>query len=184
VMQLTSVPKLGLEHAAYRIETEKSAVWIDCPSAFNRTLEPVRNILFTHPHFMGASNQYRQLWQAEVWLHALDADQPLIRSFPIDHRFTDDFVIDGIESYHIGGHTPGYTIYIYQDMLFICDYAFPPGPNMRLNPFGPKHETLQGALRIRALTEKKPLTTVCGYNYVCDFSDWFDNFDQAIRSQP
>lgn len=183
VMQLTSVPKLGLEHAAYRIETDKSAVWIDCPSAFNRTLQPVQNILFTHPHFMGASNQYRQLWQAKVWLHDLDADHPLIRSFPVDCRFTEDSVIDGIENYHIGGHTPGYTIYIYQDVLFICDYAFPPGPNMRLNPFGPEKETLKGALNIMTIIDKKLLKTVCGYNYVCDFKDWHDRFVKVIRSQ-
>jgi len=61
VSQLVSVPRLGLEHAAYRIKTEHEAVWIDCPSAFNRTLEPVQRIFFTHPHFMGASNQYREL---------------------------------------------------------------------------------------------------------------------------
>ena len=68
VSQLLSVPKLGLEHAAYRIETKEGAVWIDSPSAFNRNLAPVNAILFTHHHFMGASNQYRRLWNAEVWL--------------------------------------------------------------------------------------------------------------------
>ncbi|TCV71169.1 hypothetical protein EDE11_1631, partial [Methylomonas methanica] len=55
VSQLLSVPKLGLEHAAYRIETGDSAVWIDSPSAFNRNLAPVQSILFTHHHFLGAS---------------------------------------------------------------------------------------------------------------------------------
>jgi hypothetical protein len=34
VDQLLSVSKLGLEHAAYRIEKANRAVWIDCPSAF------------------------------------------------------------------------------------------------------------------------------------------------------
>jgi len=32
------VPKLGYEHAAYRIETGEGTVWIDSPSAFNRQL--------------------------------------------------------------------------------------------------------------------------------------------------
>ena len=48
-----------LEHAAYRVETEDGAVWIDCLSAFNRDLEPVKAIYFTHEDFLGASNQYR-----------------------------------------------------------------------------------------------------------------------------
>ena len=181
VTQLVSVPKLGLEHAAYRIEMDKEAVWIDCPSAFNRTLEPVAKIFFTHPHFMGASNQYRELWQAKVHLHALDAELPLIQAFPVDERFSHDFALDGLEAYHIGGHTPGYTLYIYQDVLFICDYAFPPGPNMHLNPFGPKTETLQRAERILTVVNSHSLTTVCGYNYVCAFNDWLPDFERAIR---
>jgi len=144
VTRLISEPKLGLEHAAYRIETAGGAVWIDCPSAFNRTLEPAGTILFTHLHFMGASNQYRELWNAKVYLHALDTDQTLSKPFPVDQRFNDDFVFHGIAAYHIGGHTPGFTMYLYQDVLFICDYAFPPGVKMRLNPYGSQQETLRG----------------------------------------
>jgi hydroxyacylglutathione hydrolase len=41
VSQLLSVPKIGLEHAAYRIETTAGNVWIDSPTVFNRNLEPV-----------------------------------------------------------------------------------------------------------------------------------------------
>ena len=96
VTQLISEPKLGLEHAAYRIETAKGAVWIDCSSAFNRTLEPTRTILFTHPHFMGTSNQYRELWDAKVYQYALDADQPLSNLFPVNERFNNDFAFGGI----------------------------------------------------------------------------------------
>jgi hydroxyacylglutathione hydrolase len=181
IIQLVSVPKLGLEHAAYRIEMEHTAAWIDCPSVFNRTLVPVCKIFFTHPHFMGASNQYRELWNAKVYLHALDADQPLTQSFPVDERFSHDFVIDGLAGYHIGGHTPGYTLYIYQDVLFICDYAFPPGSKMRLNPFGPKTETLQSAERILTIIHNRSLKTVCGYNYICDFIDWVSDFERAVK---
>ncbi|WP_305908830.1 rubredoxin-like domain-containing protein [Methylomarinum sp. Ch1-1] len=180
VTQLISEPRLGLEHAAYRVETKQGTVWIDCPSAFNRTLEPVQAILFTHPHFMGASNQYRELWQATVYLHALDAENPLAKPFPVDKRFSDDFVFAGIEAYHIGGHTPGFTLYIYQDVLFICDYAFPPGSSMRLNPFGPERETRQGAQIILKLIKSRPLKTVCGYNYCCDFKPWLDDFRRLV----
>jgi len=76
VTQLLSVPRLGFEHAAYRIETEAGAVWIDCPSAFNRDLKPVEAICFTHKDFLGASNQYRELWNTQVHLHALDTEFP------------------------------------------------------------------------------------------------------------
>jgi hypothetical protein len=119
VSQLLSVPKLGLEHAAYRIETAQGAVWIDSPSAFNRELAPVKAILFTHHHFMGASNQYRRLWNSTVWLHNLDAEHHLSALFDIDRRFTGDFSAFGIDAYHTGGHTPGFTCYVYQDVLFI-----------------------------------------------------------------
>ena len=182
ITQLVSEPKLGLEHAAYRIETEKGSAWIDCPSVFNRTLEPSSTILFTHLHFMGASNQYRETWNAKVFLHVLDADQPLSRPFSVDERFKNDFAFNGITAYHIGGHTPGFTIYIYQDVLFICDYAFPPGMEMRLNPHGPQHETLDGAKHILSIIGRLSLTTVCGYNYICDFKDWFRDFKRVINS--
>jgi hydroxyacylglutathione hydrolase len=104
VSQLLSVPKLGLEHAAYRIETPAGNVWIDSPSAFNRDLKPVDAILFTHLHFMGASNQYRKLWGSQVWLHELDAKHPLVALFDVDKRFTEDFNLYGIDAYHIRGH--------------------------------------------------------------------------------
>ncbi|WP_031432436.1 MBL fold metallo-hydrolase [Methylomarinum vadi] len=180
VTQLLSEPKLGLEHAAYRVDLEQSAVWIDCPSAYNRTLEPVQAILFTHPHFLGASNQYRALWHAKVYLHALDAENPLATSFPIDKRFEHDFVFNEVLAYHIGGHTPGFTLYIYREVLFICDYAFPPGPDMRLNPYGPELETRQGADAIFKIVRQRPLKTVCGYNYVCPFDDWLADFRRVI----
>lgn len=179
VTQLLSVPGLGLEHAAYRVETDKGAVWIDCPSAFNRNLKSVEAIFFTHPHFMGAANLYRKLWQARVFLHTLDAENRLTQQFLVDVRFKSNFNYKEIEAYHVGGHTPGYTVYIYQDVLFICDYAFPPGNKMQLNPHGPNQETRQGALGILKIIKEKQLTTVCGYNYVVDYHDWLLNFESV-----
>ena len=180
VTQLVSVPRLGLEHAAYRIETAEGAFWIDSPSAFNRDLQSVEAIFFTHPHFMGASNQYRELWRAKVYLHVFDADKTLTQSFPIDVRFNKDFIYKGIEAYPVGGHTPGYTFYIYHDVLFICDYAFPPGNKMQLNPHGPDQETMQGAERILDIIKAKQLTTVCGYNYVANYQNWLSNFERIV----
>ena len=174
------MPKLGYEHAAYRIVTGEGAVWIDSPSAFNRGLAPVDAILFTHHHFMGASNQYRQIWNAEIWLHDLDARHRLVTLFTIDRRFSDDFSVYGIEAYHTGGHTPGFTFYIYHDVLFICDYVFLTEAGMRFNPFGPEQETIKRAQRIYEVVKGKALKTVCGYNYITDFADWMVGFERLI----
>lgn len=180
VRQLLSVPKLGLEHAAYRVETEFGAVWIDSPSAFNRDLKPVDAILFTHHHFMGASNQYRRLWSAEIRLHELDAQHKLAARFEIDRRFTADFVFHGIEAFHTGGHTPGFTFYIDRQTLFICDYVFLSNGGMAFNPFGPAAATLKQAERIMEVVGGRDLKTVCGYNYVADFADWLPEFETLL----
>ena len=176
VVQLLSVPRLGIEHAAYRIETDDGAVLIDCPSAFNRDLETVKAIYFTHKDFLGASNQYRELWGAKVYLHALDAEIPIAKPFPVDRPFDGDFTEHGIEAFHIGGHSPGFTMYIYRKVLFICDYAFPPGAKMRFNPFGPQQETRDRATRILEIISERSLETVCGYNFITEFNSWREDF--------
>ncbi|ESS66409.1 rubredoxin-type Fe(Cys)4 protein [Methyloglobulus morosus KoM1] len=182
VSQLLSVPKLGLEHAAYRIETDAGNVWIDSPSAFNRDLKPVNAILFTHHHFMGASNQYRRLWGSQVWLHEMDAKHPLVASFDVDKRFNDDFNLYGIDAYHIGGHTPGFTLYIYRDVLFICDYVFLDKSALSFNPYGSQPETLRQVQRIHEIVKSRYLVTVCGYNYVMNFEDWLVALENLIRN--
>ena len=182
VTQLLSVPRLGLEHAAYRVETDQGAAWIDCPSAFNRDLDPVGAILFTHNDFLGASNQYRALWGARVHLHALDAVHPLAREHPVDFAFDGDFRRGSLAAWHVGGHTPGFTIYVHDDVLFVCDYAFPPGAAMRLNPYGDGDATRRGGARILEIVEGRGLATVCGYNYVADFADWRDDFARALQA--
>ncbi len=180
VSQLLSVPKLGLEHAAYCIETPDGAVWIDSPSAFNRNLAPVQSILFTHHHFLGASNQYRQLWNTKVWLHEQDAKHRLVSLFDIDCRFNDDFIHHGIEAYHVGGHTPGFTFYIYRDVLFICDYVFLTASGLQFNPYGSESETRKQAQRIYQIVSAKSLKTVCGYNYIAHFADWLPGFERLL----
>jgi len=182
VTQLMSVPRLGLEHAAYRVETDQGPVWIDSPSAFNRDIEPVDAILFTHKDFMGASNQYRALWGAQVYIHELDARHPLAQNHPVDHPFSGDFKRGSLEAYHIGGHTPGYTMYIHSDVLFACDYAFPPGAEMMLNPFSDVREMRVRGARVLDITEGRGLKTVCGYNYVTDFSTWCDDFSRLLKA--
>lgn len=177
VTRLNSEPALGLEHAAYRIETGGSACWIDCPSCYDTSLAPVGKILFTHHHFLGASNLYREHFGAEVGIHEDDAHHQISRPFIFDQEFTQDFTQDGIEAFPVDGHTPGFTFYIFEDTLFICDYVFTDDEGMKLNPFGPADQTIAGSRRIRDILTGRRLATVCGYNYVMDFADWWRRFE-------
>jgi hydroxyacylglutathione hydrolase len=179
VTRLNSQPALGIEHAAYRIETEQGACWIDCPSCFDSTLEKTEDILFTHHHFLGASNLYRDFFSAAVHIHREDSLHDICRPFTFDVTFTDNFVHQGIEAYHVDGHTPGFTFYIFQDILFICDYLFLAADGMKYNPFGPADKTIAGGVRIAELLKDRKLTTVCGYNYVVDYLDWKRRFDEG-----
>ena len=86
-----------------------------------------------------------------------------------------------LEAYHTGGHTPGFTFYIYHDVLFICDYVFLTDAGMRFNPYGPEQETIKQALRIYEVVKHKSLKTVCGYNYIAKFADWMAGFERLIR---
>jgi len=172
VAQLKSSPRLGLEHAAYRIDAAGGSVWIDCPSAFNRDLPAVDAILFTHKDFIGAANQYHKFWGAEVWLHAADAELSRVSRHCVDHTFVGDFAKFGVQGLHIGGHSPGFTVYIWQDTLFVCDYVYPPGPGMKLNPHGDRDATRAGAGKLADVIAGRALHTVCGYNYVAPFAEW------------
>jgi len=180
VTQLRSSPKLGLEHSAYRIEGDGGAVWIDSPAVFTKDLQPVQAILFTHKDFIGAANLYKDEWGAEVWLHEADAELSQVGQHCVDHPFSGDFEKFGIEAIHIGGHSPGFTIYIWQDVLFVCDYAYPPGSGMKLNPHGKRDSTREGAGRLAGVIASRPLQTVCGYNYVVNFEGWRNAFLRLI----
>lgn len=183
VTQLMSMPRLGREHAAYQIETGDGAIWVDCPSAFNRDIAPAKAIYFTHPDFMGASNQYREVWGAKVALHALDAVNPLAGPFPVDWPFEAGFHEGELEAIPIGGHTPGFTVYIFREVFFVCDFAYPPGPEMRLNPYSPE-EIRTKSEDLKALLARRGdgLGLVCGYNYVAPFDEWRSDFERLLAA--
>ncbi len=176
VKRLNSDPPLGLEHAAYRIETSEGTSWIDCPSSFDASLPKTDTILFTHHHFLGASNLYRESFGAEVQIHYDDSTHEICRPFTFDVTFEKNFAHNGIEAFHIDGHTPGFTFYIFEDVLFICDYVFLDGDGMKYNPFGPAGQTIDGGKRIGEILEGRRISTVCGYNYVIDYNDWKRRF--------
>ena len=177
VTRLNSRPALGIEHAAYRIETGDGACWIDCPSSFDDSLQPVDTIIFTHHHFLGASNLYRNLFSAEVRIHRDDSIHKICRPFTFDRTFDENFTHQGVEAYHVDGHTPGFTFYIFEEILFICDYVFLDNGGMKYNPFGPADRTIAGGRRIREIIDGRKLSTVCGYNYVIGYADWKRRLD-------
>jgi hypothetical protein len=180
VSQLRCAPKLGLEHAAYRIQADGGSIWIDCPAVFDTSLSPVDAIFFTHKDFIGAANQYKALWDCEVWLHSADAEISEVSRHSVDHNFDAYVEKFGVKGIHIGGHSPGFTIYIWEDVLFVCDYAYPPGKAMKLNPHGKRDATREGACRLADAVSGLPLSTVCGYNYVVRFGDWYPPFMRLL----
>ena len=172
VTRLNSYPHLGLEHSAYCIKIGDNNIWIDCPSTFSKDLEPMDKILFTHHHFLGASNLYRSYYTTFIWIHEKDSKHPLSIGFPFDRKFAKDFNLSKIEAFHIGGHTPGFTFYVFEDILFICDYFILKKHETTLNPYGPAGSTLQGAKNLIFLIKNRNISTVCGFNYVLDYDKW------------
>ncbi len=177
---LRSIPELGLEHSAYRVEAGKRSFWIDCPSSFNPGLPPPNSILFTHHHFLGASNLYREAFGAKVYIHRLDSTHEISRPFTFDTLFEDDFKAGTLEAFHIDGHTPGFTFYIFKDVLFVCDYVFMKDGEMRFNPFGPADRTRAGGERMRGIVNGRGLKMVCGFNYFMGFDEWLGMFNRLM----
>jgi len=181
ITRLNSSPSLGLEHAAYRIRTKSGVLMIDCPSTFDQTAPPVDHIIFTHHHFLGACNLYRSELGSRVRIHRLDSDNDLTRGFVFDDHFDKGFAEDGLEAYPINGHTPGFTFYLFEDVIFVCDYIFMKGGRVRaFNRFGPADKTAAGGQRLLDLLRGRTINTVCGYNYVTDFPGWIRGLERLL----
>ncbi len=183
VNRLNSYPPLGLEHSAYCIEHNGRRIWIDCPSTFSDGLKPMDKIIFTHHHFLGASNLYRNYYTAFIWINKNDSEHPISQRFPFDKKFTEDFNLSGIEGFHINGHTPGFTFYIFEEILFICDYFALKSQGFTLNPYGPAQSTLNGAKRLRDLIKNRNIETVCGFNYVIEYNKWNIRFNKFLNKK-
>lgn len=178
---LKSVPALGLEHAAYRIDTGTDIVWIDCPSTFDSTLDAADIITFTHHHFLGASHLYQKFFKNRLRIHQADSAFDLCHGYTFDQLFADDHEINGIQAYHIDGHTPGFTCYIYEDTLFACDYVFCDAGPMKYNPFGPSNKTKGSGEKLKEIIRGRQISTVCGYNYILNFPNWLKAFDELLE---
>lgn len=182
VTQLLSVPRLGYEHAAYRIETESKTFWVDCPSCFDQSLDPVDTITFTHHHFLGASNLYRMHFESDVQINEKDTGNKIAERFTFDRTFTGDYSDSGLEAYHINGHTQGFTAYVFNKAIFLCDYVFVGLDSMKFNPYGPQPQTRKNAETIAEIAEKKEIAFVCGYNYVEEYRTWQRKFEKLMNN--
>ncbi len=118
--------------------------------------------------------------QIEMHLHELDASHLLARNHPVDIVFQGDFKRGSLEAYHIAGHTPGFTVYIHNELLLICDYAFPRGPEIRLNPAKGDGTIREGGQGVLEITDIRGLKKVCSYNYITNFESWRKDFSRAV----
>jgi len=182
VIRLNSTPPLGLEHAAYSIKTENQTIWIDCPSTFDSSLEKMDKIIFTHHHFLGASNLYRSYNTAFVWIHIEDSKHDMSQKHTFDKRFDTDFQLSGIKAFHINGHTAGFTFYTYENIVFVCDYVSLSEGKMKFNPYGPLRKTIEGGKLMKKLLENGNYQKVCGFDYDVAFSEWISLLNDLVNS--
>ena len=181
VTRLNSVPPLGIEHAAYRLETAGQTYWIDCPSSFDRRLHPTDVMMFTHHHFLGASNQYRELWGAEVRLHELDAAHELCRRFTFDTTFRDNFSTDGIEAFPPRRpYARFHLVFLRRLPVYLRLRAVSRGPNglQPLRAAGGDHRRRPAAAGDLEERQAQP-AWVCGVNYVLAYATWWEQFQQV-----
>jgi hypothetical protein len=177
---LNSEPSLGLEHNAYKIETPQGIIWIDCPSTFDKSLERSKINVFTHHHFIAAANLYKHHFSNELWIHKYDSNNSIANKYDFDKLFETDFNLDGIHAFHIDGHTEGFTCYIYEDVLFVCDYIFIREETIKFNPYGPYQRTLDGAKNLNERIKSYDIFKVCGYDYFMEFEAWYEKFTTLI----
>jgi hydroxyacylglutathione hydrolase len=116
------------------------------------------------------------------WIHKLDSQHSLCRGFTFDDLFETNYKVEGIEAFHVAGHTPGFTFYIFEDVLLICDYVFR-GEGMVFNPFGPERETKKGGEKINKILENRQISRVCGSHYIADYSEWKEKFDKLLKKE-
>jgi len=178
--RITRLKAEGLGTSAYRLETSAGSVWIDCLPVFNEAVAPVDAILFTHRDFMGATDRYQQAWHAETWLHRVEQSHPLAQDHHITHGFDDNFCRGDLEAFVIGGHTPGFTVYLHKDALFVCDLVLGQDDLMRFNAAGSPEANLDAATRLNALLRRRKIRVVCGYNSVTDFRSWQNAFKKLL----
>jgi glyoxylase-like metal-dependent hydrolase (beta-lactamase superfamily II) len=156
-------------------------IWIDSPSTFRKDVDPVDILIFTHHHFLAAANLYQDYFNAELWIHEADSSNDVSKYYTFDETFTDQFNLENIKAFPIDGHTRGFTFYIFEDVLFLCDYTFLESNNkLRFNPYGPSRKTKEGARKMARIIDNYSLEYVCGYDFIIPYIEWIKEFKKLI----
>ncbi|MEJ2251502.1 MAG: MBL fold metallo-hydrolase [Candidatus Lokiarchaeota archaeon] len=150
-------------------------------STFNSKVKPMDFLLFTHHHFIAAANLYKEYFGAEMLIHINDSRNYIADKYEFEQKFEFDFTLHNIDAYHIDGHTSGFTMYIYEKTLFICDYVFVGGSFYKFNPYGPYERTREGSKKLLNIISNKNIEYVCGYDYSLDYGNWFEKFKKLIN---
>ena len=90
----------------------------------------------------------------------------------MDDASCGDLACLSVGAFHIAGHTPGFTAYLWLDVLFACDYAFAPDDTMRRNPYRD---------RVRIVNRGRRLRLVAGYSFIADGKAWTRGFEAALE---
>ena len=187
VMQLKSSPKLGMEHAAYAIKTQKGQVWIDCPSCFEAlAVKPVA-ICFTHHHFMGACNLYQKDSGCEIYIHITELDFSIAKQFIpfVTRQVRGDFwAYCEIDALHIAGHTPGYTAYFFKDICFACDITLlsEDEPDALNTYASPKEEVIPAVKQLIKECDKRKIKIICCYNDIYPYPEWKSRVQKLLKN--
>lgn len=170
-----------MEHNAYKIKLNNNIIWIDCPSTFDKEMEKFHINLFTHHHFIAAANLYKNYFSSELWIHENDTNNYIANKYDFDKTFNSKFSLNDIDGLPINGHTLGFTTYIFDNFLFICDYIFIKSSNVKFNPYGPYQDTLEGGKQLKKIIGKRKITFVCGYNYIMEWDEWNERFLNLLK---
>lgn len=182
IARLETYPPLGNETCAYIIKAGHRSIWVDCPSPFHRSVPRADLILVTHCHALGCSNMYRKKFKAEVWIHRQDAEDEVSHGFPLDRLFEKDFSFLGIEAFHLGGHTNGFTAFLFDGTLFISDMVYFERGKLRFQPSPAREEVKKAAKKLVQVMQEREIGQVCSSENCVDYAFWKSKFEQLLAA--
>ena len=166
---------------AYRLHTRQGAIWIDCPSQFESGLTPVDAIFFSQRDFTGAAADYHRHWGSRLYMNRHDASYH--KELPFEETPRGNFSLGELQAFHIGGHTPGFTVYRFHKLLFVCDLLFSLDTSFTLNSLGRRDAMHAAARRLLRQIRHQDIQLVCGYNYAIDFKHWQNALTRCLAGQ-
>ena len=89
-----------------------------------------------------------------------------------------------MEAHHVGGHSPGFTVYVAGSILFVCDLLYFRGSHLIFNPYGPKDPTQKAGVALAKLLreEGRAFSYVCDVNGATSYGKWEMAFVRLLES--